>query len=166
MGRRWKRRDFADAAIFNSVLWARARPDDARIQVHEGGKHIGELAVELVKYGDRMLEGELLDQFGPGRYSVMPVFGGRFRQAVFVAVGHPAAHGIRRRLAEERAKLLERESESDRNQLFTTVLEALPNIIETLNAAKRDRTTNALELLNLTLTLQRERRDQDLAKTR
>ena len=127
-----------------------------------------------------MLEEALLSEFGAGRYTVMPLYDGRFHPAAYVPVGDPGQHGTRRREAEEMKNLSEerdrlvRENAASREKLINTAIEKAPNIIRVLRgqqiddtAAQEaskgvgqrplDQTREVQELTDRVATLQRQR---------
>ncbi len=77
--------------------WMLTLPDDTSLLVSGGGTHLGTMSgVSFACDEPFVLEETLLAEYGPGFYTVMPVFGGSMRPATRVAVGDPAEHDDRR----------------------------------------------------------------------
>lgn len=88
-----------------SVQWLGALPNDCQIQVRQAGAILDTFSAEEARSRpDTMLEMQILEAYGPGRYTLAPVSGGRFLDTLAFAVGAPDAQrhtlGTRRESAE------------------------------------------------------------------
>ncbi len=104
MKRRRRRRRLPPSTPLHAYGWIHTLPDEARLLVSERGKNIGTLDAADVKHDQPpILEDALLSVFGPGRYTVVPVYDGKMHKAVCAPVGDPWEHGIRRRQRDDNA---------------------------------------------------------------
>jgi hypothetical protein len=61
--------------------WARALPTKAQVLVYQGGKFLTKLQVDGSAWTIPSIEARIRRDLGPGRYTLMPHYGGRLHAA-------------------------------------------------------------------------------------
>ncbi|MBT3269423.1 hypothetical protein HN371_19930 [Candidatus Poribacteria bacterium] len=77
------------------VGWARALPRDASLLVYRRGQFLTKLHVDGATWTLPSIERRILRDLGPGRYTLMPHYGGRLHAARHIRVRDPTGGSAR-----------------------------------------------------------------------